>query len=252
MTLQQYLSTVFQNGTHSHFYLFTIPGSLEAALKVIGCESYSSCGKCQGCLNGTLVEWYQVASEEGGKIKDAEVEELLKNIKTETSARYKVITISDADRLTERAQNRLLKSLENTGGDVVFFLETMYPGSLLETVVSRAVRLRLPVEEGVSQKKEKSELVQVLLTGNPTKSFQAMKKYSENKPGLLEEISTYIEFLTSHYREAVKQNDDAKAEACFQAINTADDVIKRIEKNANFELNIEVLAYGLPSLEENV
>lgn len=251
MTLQQYLSTVFQNKTNSHFYLFTVPGSLEAALKVIGCESYSACGKCPGCLSGTLVEWYQVASEDGGKIKDAEVEELLKNIKTETSARYKVITISDADRLTERAQNRLLKSLENTGGDVVFLLETMYPGSLLETVVSRAVRPRLPVAGATLNTKE-SELVKTLLTGDATKSFQAMKKYAENKPGLFEELTIYIERLSDIYREAVKNRDDARAEACYETIRVADDVIKRIDKNANFELNIEVLAYALPSLEENV
>lgn len=52
-------------------------------------------------------------------------------------ARYRVIVLSRAEKMTEEASNSLLKVLEEPAGEVVFFLTAAKPNWLLPTIVSR-------------------------------------------------------------------------------------------------------------------
>jgi len=67
---------------------------------------------------------------------------------TPAMARRKVFLIGDAERLVpqtgaEAAANALLKALEEPPADTVFILTTAAPDSLLPTILSRVVRVRV-------------------------------------------------------------------------------------------------------------
>ncbi|GIV59386.1 MAG: DNA polymerase III subunit delta' [Rhodothermaceae bacterium] len=61
--------------------------------------------------------------------------------------RYKVVVMTDAERLRVEAANAFLKLLEEPGVQTVFILTTSRPDLLLPTIVSRCQRLRFDVLE---------------------------------------------------------------------------------------------------------
>ena len=67
-----------------------------------------------------------------------------------TRGRRKIAVIAPADALNERAQNALLKTLEEPPADTTFLLLTAHPDQLLPTVRSRCARLTLvPLTEAL-------------------------------------------------------------------------------------------------------
>jgi len=68
-------------------------------------------------------------------------------------SRYRVIVIEDADRMTERTSNVLLKALEEPPPQTVWVLCTPSPADVLATIRSRmrTVTLRVPTAEDVAQ-----------------------------------------------------------------------------------------------------
>ncbi len=70
----------------------------------------------------------------------------IREVKAQTFMRpvealYRVIVLSQAEKMTEEAANSLLKVLEEPSGDVVFFLTAAKPDRLPPTIVSRCRRI---------------------------------------------------------------------------------------------------------------
>lgn len=147
------------NGVH-HAWLFTGPAgsgrsnlakSFAAALE---CEQ-GGCGACQQCRlvqadahpDVTLLVTDRVV------ISIDEVRDLVTKSSMATNlGKYRIIIIEDADRMTERTSNVLLKVLEEPAENVIWILCAPSVSDLLPTIRSRTrnINLRLPSIEEVA------------------------------------------------------------------------------------------------------
>jgi len=156
-----WLEQSLKQGRVSHAYLFLGPphvGKTSLALclaQALNCRSpVSPCGQCTSCR--------RIAA---GKHADVQIIKLLKDPKDGKDAQeisieqikdlqqhailppyegsYKVFIITEAERLSPEASNRLLKTLEEPPPQVVIVLLASAEERLLPTVVSRCHRLEL-------------------------------------------------------------------------------------------------------------
>ncbi len=158
----QLLQRSLARGRVGHAYLFTgiDLGELEtvarALAKTLVCESpikpsdaglpTDSCDRCLSCRkvdedNHPDVLWVRPES----KLRVVTIDQIRDLMQTvylkPTQAAFKVGIIMCAERLNVHAANAFLKTLEEPPGDSILILLTTEPQRLLETIVSRCLRL---------------------------------------------------------------------------------------------------------------
>jgi DNA polymerase III subunit delta' len=145
----------------THAWLFTgPPGSgrsvaARAFAAALQCPT-AGCGTCRECrtaLDGTHADVTVVATE-GLSIKVDHARELVQEAAHRPSlGRWRVLIVEDADRLTERAADALLKALEEPAARTVWMLCAPSSEDVIVTIRSRtrAVRLRTPSPQDVAQ-----------------------------------------------------------------------------------------------------
>ena len=140
----------------THAWLFTgPPGSgrsvaARAFAAALECP-YRGCGECNQCrtvLHGTNGDVRSVVPE-GLSIEVRDMREVVRQASGRPgSARWQIVLIEDADRLTERAANALLKIIEEPPSRTVFLLcaPSTHPDDVMVTIRSRCrvVALRTP------------------------------------------------------------------------------------------------------------
>jgi DNA polymerase-3 subunit delta' len=96
---------------------------------------------------------FWIMGQEAGSIKIEDVENLQLFLRTKPlESDYKVVLIDNAHELTEQAQNRLLKTIEEPPQYVILLLVTHRPSDLLETIHSRVESLSMnPLSMGQMQ-----------------------------------------------------------------------------------------------------
>lgn len=147
----------------THAWLFTgPPGSgrsvaARAFAAALQCEN-GGCGSCQAChtaLAGTHAD-VTVVVPEGLSFGVAEARELVRTGSRKPSGgRWQIVIIEDADRLTERAANALLKAVEEPPPRGVFLLcaPSLHPEDVPITIRSRcrAVSLTTPSAGAIAE-----------------------------------------------------------------------------------------------------
>lgn len=148
----------------SHAWLFTgPPGSgrsvaARAFAAALECETGTGCGSCPGCrttMAGTHADVHVVVPE-GLSISVAEMRSLVQiAARRPTGARWQVVIITDADRLTEGAANALLKAVEEPPERTVFLLAAPsdHPEDVPVTIRSRCrhLGLRTPAPPAIAE-----------------------------------------------------------------------------------------------------
>lgn len=154
----------------AHAYLFAGPGlsELEAVArtlaKTLNCLNPPRMGKsglaldsCDNCLNCRKIEaeghadvqWLRPESK-SRIITIDQIRELMQTVHLKPSeARYKVAVIVAADRLNTQAANAFLKTLEEPPVRSILILLTTEPQRVLETILSRCLRLTFAGEGGL-------------------------------------------------------------------------------------------------------
>jgi DNA polymerase-3 subunit delta' len=154
------LSAAARGEGMTHAWLFTGPpgsGRSNAAVAfaaALQCPS-AGCGECDECLSVLAGSHPDVTVKRTDKVvisvddarqwvRDAS----LKPVRN----RWQVIVVEDADRLHERANNALLKAIEEPGTKTVWILCAPQPDDVLPTIRSRARRVTLatPTAEQVT------------------------------------------------------------------------------------------------------
>lgn len=150
----------------THAWLFTgPPGSgrsmaARAFAQTLQCGqpelSQRGCGACQACVTiaaGTHADVNIVTTEKVQYAID-DVRELISDAHDRPSTgRWRIIIIEDADRMTERATNVLLKAIEEPPERTIWMLSAPSPADVLVTIRSRTrhINLVIPSVEDVAQ-----------------------------------------------------------------------------------------------------
>ncbi|HZP16274.1 MAG TPA: DNA polymerase III subunit delta' [Nocardioides sp.] len=153
------LRTAVANGP-SQSWLFTGPpgsGRSNAALAfaaALQCEQ-GGCGECHECrtaLGGSHAD-VQLLSTQGLSIGVDQVRALVRSASLAPArGRFQVMIVEDSDRVTEQAQNALLKAVEEPGARTVWLLCAPTVEDVLPTIRSRCrlVTLSTPSVEDVA------------------------------------------------------------------------------------------------------
>jgi len=157
----QLLQRSLERGRLAHGYLFNgvqleeLEGLAQTLAKTLNClnpvraegaAAVDSCDQCLNCRkiqNGNHADVHWVRPESKSRIVSVEqMRELMQEIYLKpTEAEYKLAIVVAADRLNVQAANAFLKTLEEPPSRSVLVLLTTEPQRLLETIVSRCLRL---------------------------------------------------------------------------------------------------------------
>lgn len=100
------------------------------------------CASCKKMASKNHPDYHMIGSE-GNSIKDAQVEEIQNTMSKKPFEGERIITVIDhADAMTVRAQNRLLKTLEDPTPNTIMILLTQNASMLLPTITSRCMILK--------------------------------------------------------------------------------------------------------------
>ena len=212
------------------------------------CENLDKNGKsCKKCASCHRVEREThedvVRMKHSGKelytVKDTL--DFIEQLSMRAYGTYKVGIIENAEQMSETVQNKLLKTLEEPYPQTVIILTTSNRESLLQTVRSRCVLLR--INENVFNRKEKNkemDLVQLF----KKKSF--FFKVRECIDKTIENREVAIEFLDQLEMEcsfSFRKKDclSKNIEKQLQIIDCIEQARKDIERGMNFKLAIKRL-----------
>src|SRR6185437_6335250 len=155
------LQRSLERGRLAHAYLFTghelaeLEAIAQTLAKVLNCQqpvrgkggvAIDCCDQCANCrkiANGNHADVHWVRPESKSRtVSVAQMRDLMQEINLKpTEAEYKVAAIVAADRLNVQGANAFLKTLEEPPPKSVLILLTTEPQRLLETIVSRCLRL---------------------------------------------------------------------------------------------------------------
>jgi len=161
----QLLQRSLERGRLAHAYLFTghqldeLETLAKTLAKTLNCQAPAKaksaaidcCDECLSCRkitqdNHTDVHWVRPESKSRVIVID-QMRDLMREINLKpTEAEYKVAVIVAADRLNVQAANAFLKTLEEPPPKSILILISTEPQRLLETILSRCLRLNFTGE----------------------------------------------------------------------------------------------------------
>lgn len=163
--LKNRLIQIVRSGKIFHGYIFEGPSADAEAVahqfaKAALCESRSgdACDSCVSCrkVDAGNSEDIVIFGQEGS-IKDKEVQELIsRTLKKSYTGNRVFLIINNSDKMTPRAQNRLLKTLEEPPAGVTIIMVTENSENLLQTIRSRAQLIKL-FSDGVEKPESDEE-----------------------------------------------------------------------------------------------
>ena len=152
------------------------------------------CGKCKSCMQaftGNQPDIIRVTHEKASISVDDIRTKLNNDIQIKPySSPYKVYIIDEAEKLTEAAQNALLKTIEEPPEYAVIFLLTNNINVFLQTILSRCVTLNL---KGVDKEKIKEYLMREVKI--PDYQAQMCAEFSGGKLGRAVKYAASEEFV---------------------------------------------------------
>ncbi len=161
------LQRSLERGRLGHAYLFT-GGRLEeleavarTLAKTLNCEAsvrgeklaIDSCDTCLSCrkidsANHPDIQWIRPESK-SRVITIEQTRDLMREVQLKpTEARFKVAVLVEADRMNTQAANAFLKTLEEPPAQTILLLLSPEPQRLLETILSRCLRLNFAESGG--------------------------------------------------------------------------------------------------------
>lgn len=230
----------------AHGYLFTgvdmteLEAVARTLAKTLNCESpkqgangqaVDCCDKCPTCRrideeNHADVFWIRPESKSRIITVD-QMRELMQTVNLKpTMAQFKIGVISGADRLNVQAANAFLKTLEEPPARSILILLTTEPQRILETILSRCLRLNF-----AGERRLKPEEIEWL------SAFAEMAVNS--KGGLLGRYRILGSFATKlgQLREQIEENLNARS-----PLNRYDDLDPKMREKLEDELTAAIEA----------
>ena len=194
------------NATLSHAYMLICRDSrpelyLKNYAKLLLCDDNCGCGKCRSC---TLID-KNILPDCYTLIKNSIVVEEVNMVVEDTFLKpiekdKKVYLISDMAGMNAKAQNKLLKTLEEPPKNVIFLLATTNEYKVLDTIKSRVKLLDIPafsseelLNELIGQFSDSQRLNYAIAVsgGYPNKAIDAYSGATELKELALEILTNF-------------------------------------------------------------
>ncbi|WP_066713657.1 DNA polymerase III subunit delta' [Clostridium sp. Marseille-P299] len=230
-----YFQNAFRMQKFSHAYILNgedgTGKNLLASIfaTTLQCEAHdvNPCGVCKSCLQAMSDNHPDIKyiTHEKASISVDDIRSQLNNdvqIKP-YSSKYKVYIIDEAEKLTEQAQNALLKTIEEPPEYAVILLLTNNSNLFLETILSRCVVLNLKVIPKESIKKYLMEEVKVpdyqaelsatFANGNLGKAIKlsSSEEFSQMKADVVRLMKYIDEYELSEIMGAIKKIAENKS-----------------------------------------
>ena len=177
--------------------------------KAIVCQNEPGIG-CDECLNCRKMEHdnfedLHFIESDGMSVKDEQILKLQADLKKKPIGDRNLAIIKDADTMTVRAQNRLLKTLEEPFSGTVIILLSENRENLLETIRSRCVLFRLEDAKENTKGKELAEAIFQELFEE--KKFFEIKQTLSAKVKNRDDALALLDGLERIYEERLKGKD---------------------------------------------
>ncbi len=168
--IKEHLQKAIENHKVSHAYILTGEAGMgrkslaDAFALTLLCEKggREPCMECHACrqvLSGNHPDLIHVTHEKPNSISVNDIREQINDtmLVRPYSSYYKIYIVDEAEKMTQQAQNALLKTIEEPPSYAVIILLTTNQDLFLPTILSRCVQLKLkPLKDSVV----KSYLVQ--------------------------------------------------------------------------------------------
>lgn len=185
------------------------------------CEAHdvNPCGVCKSCLqavSGNHPDIKHITHEKASISVDDIRNQLNNDVQIKPySSKYKVYIIDEAEKLTEQAQNALLKTIEGPPEYAIILLLTNNSNLFLETIVSRCVNLNLKAVPKESIKKYLMEQVKV-----PDYQAELSATFSNGNLGKAIQLSNSEEFsfMKEEVVRLMKSVDDYELSQIMETI----------------------------------
>lgn len=211
------LGGVIRDGRISHAYILEGPlcadkkSFAESFIKGILCfkdlgENCGECGICDKIDHGNHEDIAYISAGTG-RIKDSDIIKMQEHLKTKPFGERNIVIIEDADTMTLRAQNRLLKTLEEPPGRSVIILLSENMENLTQTILSRCVKYRINYfgSDNYDFMMEKARKVAELAFARS--SFYRIKNEAEDIFKDAEQTAAFLDSLQVVYRDMLIKND---------------------------------------------
>lgn len=234
--LKEYLTKAVETGNISHAYLFTgekgsgkllLAQYFADAMLCTG-DGEKPCGTCKSCMqadSGNQPDIRKITHEKASIGVDEIREQINHDVSIKPySGKYKIYIMEDADKMTDQAQNALLKTIEEPPEYAVILLLAENENRLLETIRSRVVKLEVkPVDrQTVKQFLMKEKHVPDYLAeesakfsqGNIGKAirYAASEDFMELKQNVLHLLRYLPDMTVSEVVEGIKEIGGRKEE----------------------------------------
>ncbi len=247
--LVQRLERVIRDERVSHAYILEGDHCIdkrafaESFIKGILCPKHlgENCGECNICAkidHGNYEDLLYVTPD-GLSIKDVAISEMQEKLKTMPYGTRNIVIIENADLMTPRAQNRLLKTLEEPPGNALIVLLSENIENLVPTIQSRCVKYRLNYfgSSGYDfMLGQAEEIVQLLQKRAP---FYELKAKCEKIAKDRDDAYAFLDSLQVLFRNMLLQEN---AEICILKDDEIIANIHEIEKARE-----QMMRRGLPS-----
>ncbi|QIB70123.1 hypothetical protein Ami103574_12825 [Aminipila butyrica] len=232
----------------SHAYIFEGDACVDKELlancfiKAILCEEHQgegcdSCISCNKINHGNYEDILYVAAD-GKSIKDEAIEELQGRLqKKPFFGDRNIAVIKQADTMTVRAQNRLLKTLEEPPRGTILILLSENTENLIPTILSRCVAFRVePFEtpEYGQIKENAQELVRMLLNRDPFYALKAkLGQVAEDKDAAMK----LLDGMELIYRDLAiantRESRNYTKESIYRAVEWIEEARRDLQRGMN-------------------
>lgn len=265
------ISKAIRSGSVSHAYIIEGDSCVDKEdfakdfLKAICCEKRPGLGCSDGPMDGATVsdagekclscrridhgncEDLYIVRAEGAttkSVKDDAILELQENLKKKPTGSRNMAIICNADTMTKRAQNRLLKTLEEPTPGTVIILLSENRENLLDTIKSRCIFYRLGGGEETDGEKlrDANRLVDALIEGE---NFFEMKQLLSKSMKSREDAFRILDGMERIYRNLLLEKDPRgrllKREQIFRAVELIEEARRDLIMNVNYNYALKNL-----------
>lgn len=246
-----------RSGSVSHAYIIEGDSCVDKEafagdfLKAVCCteEPGEGCDRCVSCRkidHGNCEDLYIVRAE-GTTIKSVKDDAILKlqeNLQKKPAGSRNMAVICNADTMTRRAQNRLLKTLEEPVPGTVIILLSENRENLLDTIRSRCIFYRLSGGENTDAEalKGANSMVDAIIEG---KNFFELKKILSREVKSREDAFLMLDGLERIYRNLLLEKDSRgelfKRQDIIRAVELIEEARRDLIANVNYNYALKNL-----------